>query len=56
MPTPDPGMDSVLERKNAFIKDIFGSTDKTGIWVADLIKVLNQYQFTKVDNCAVVIK
>lgn len=56
MPTPDPRLDSVLEGKNAFIKDIFGPTDKTGIRVADLIKVLNQYQFTKVDNCAMVIK
>lgn len=37
--------------KTAFIKDIFGPTDKNGIWMTDLIKALYLYQFTKVDNC-----
>lgn len=53
---PDRGMNSVLEEeKNAFIKDITGPTDKTGTWTEDLMNVLYQYEFTEVDNCAVVI-
>lgn len=50
-------MNSVLEekKKNAFIKDITGPTDKTGTWTEDLMNALYQYEFTEVDNCAVVI-
>lgn len=42
-------------KKNAFIKDITGPTDKTGTWTEDLMNALYQYEFTEVDNCAVVI-